>query len=455
MSRAANIRIDAGKIEKLLVKGLAVFDFDGTLTARDTFLLFARFVRGREGTYRAIIRSLPVLVAWRLGLKEGGDAKEHLFAQLYRGMSLTVFEAYGDAFAEVVDRNLRHRGMEELRKAQERGDETVICSASVEQWIEPWARRHGIDKVIGTQVEVDENGLLTGRFASPNCKGAGKVARLVREYPDRTDYHVSAYGDSSGDREMLDYADEPYMLRKRLRRDKGVFLSFLIVSVLLVLAIVFSWNRYITNPPSVDFERFPIRGIDVSAHQGMMNLDAVADAGYDFIFIKATEGADYRDPNFALNYMKAGHAGLKRGAYHFFRFDSDGIDQARNLLRVVQARPLELGVVIDVEQHGNPGNVPADTIATRLADMVDLLTLRGYRPMFYSNEQGYEQFVYPNCPGMPLWICSFNESMANGSWTFWQHDHRGKVPGIRGDVDLNVFYGDREQWRQHLRQFAK
>lgn len=104
---------------------------------------------------------------------------------------------------------------------------------------------------------------------------------------------------------------------------------------------------------------------------------------------------------------------------------------------------------------GNPENVPADSIAARLSDMVDMLTLRGYRPMFYSNEQGYERFLYPTCAGMPLWICSFNENMANGNWTFWQYDHRGKVPGIRGDVDLDVFSGNREQWKQHLRQFAK
>lgn len=437
------------------MKGLSVFDFDGTLTQRDTFLQFAKYVRGRNGRFHAVMRSMPVILAWRLGLKESGEAKEHLFGQLYRGMPLHTFQAYADAFADVIDRGLRPHGMEALKEAQGRGDETVICSASVDQWIKPWADKHGVDKVIGTQVEVDDRGLLTGRFASPNCKGQEKVVRLGREYPDRLDYHVTAYGDSSGDSEMLDYADDPHMLRKRMPRDIGVLWMFIGVLILLALTILFSWNRYITSPPHVSRDRFPVRGIDVSAHQGMMNLDAVADAGYEFIFMKATEGASYRDPNFALNYMKAGHAGLMRGAYHFFRFDVDGIDQARNLLRAIQGRPLELGVAIDVEQHGNPADVPADSIASRLTDMVDVLTLRGYRPMFYSNEQGYERFVYPTCPGMPVWICSFNEGMANGNWTFWQYDHRGKVPGIRGDVDLDVFHGDREQWEHHLRQSSK
>lgn len=437
------------------MKRLAVFDFDGTLTRRDTFMLFARFVRGGSGVRRAMTGVLPDIISWRLGLKESGAVKEKLFGKLYAGMPLSAFEAYCDAFSDVLDRNLRRVGMEAYQEARRRGDETVICSASVEQWIIPWARKQGFDKVVGTRPEVDDRGFLTGRFVTQECKGAEKVSRLMEEYPDRSEYHVSAYGDGVDDREMLDYSDEPHMLHKRLRRDIRVLWMFVAVLILLIFAIFFSWNRYITSPPHVDEERFPVRGIDVSAHQGMMNLDAVAKAGYEFIFIKATEGTDYRDPNFALNYMKAGHAGLMRGAYHFFRFDRDGIDQARNLLKAVEARPLELGVVIDVEQQGNPENVPADSIAARLSDMVDMLTLRGYRPMFYSNEQGYERFLYPTCAGMPLWICSFNENMANGNWTFWQYDHRGKVPGIRGDVDLDVFSGNREQWKQHLRQFAK
>lgn len=78
-----------------------------------------------------------------------------------------------------------------------------------------------------------------------------------------------------------------------------------------------------------------MKGIDVSAHNGMMNLDAAADDGIEFIFIKASEGENFRDENFVLNYQKARHAGMKVGAYHFFRFDVDGVKQAVNLMRSV------------------------------------------------------------------------------------------------------------------------
>lgn len=236
---------------------------------------------------------------------------------------------------------------------------------------------------------------------------------------------------------------------RRPLKDVLAAVGFLTVSILLIFASIWAYNQYITSPPYVDSERFPIKGIDVSAHNGMMNLDAAAKDGIEFVFIKATEGESFRDANFALNYLKAGHAGMMRGAYHFFRFDVDGIKQAENLLKAVAGRPLELGLVIDVEQSGNPEGIHPDTIAKRLQDMTDFLILKGRRVTFYSNRDGYDNFVFPTVPGYPLWICSFvDENARRNDWTYWQYDHHGKVSGIRGDVDMNVFYGSRREWQE-------
>lgn len=184
-----------------------------------------------------------------------------------------------------------------------------------------------------------------------------------------------------------------------------------------------------------------MRGFDISAHNGYANFKAAADAGYQFVFLKASEGTDFRDENFVLNYNKARHAGLKTGAYHFFRFDKDGVEQANNLLRVVGPRPLDLGLAIDVEDTGNAKGVPLDSIRARLQLMVEYLNMRGHRVMLYSNRQGYEKYLLQDFEGMPLWICQFTDNSMNTDWTFWQYDHHGKVPGIRGDVDLNVYAG--------------
>ncbi len=232
--------------------------------------------------------------------------------------------------------------------------------------------------------------------------------------------------------------------------DIRVAALFLVVSLMLICACIWAYHEFMTTPPYVDPERYPVRGIDISAHNGMMNLDAAAKDGIDFVFIKASEGETFRDDNFRLNYRKAEHAGLKIGVYHFFRFDKDGVSQAINLLRTVGSRKPELGLAIDVEKQGNPANVPDSLVKDRLSSMVDYLNLLGHRITFYTNKEGYYDYIADLFPGAPLWICSFSSNPINAEWTFWQFNHHGKVRGIRGDVDLNAFCGSREDWEDYL-----
>ena len=169
------------------------------------------------------------------------------------------------------------------------------------------------------------------------------------------------------------------------RMDRLVGVGFLLLLIVLTCTCIWAYRQFITTPPYVDPQRFPVRGIDVSRHNGMMNLDAAAAEGIEFIFIKASEGSDYRDENFSINYRKARHAGMKVGAYHFFRFDRDGIEQAQNLLDVIGHRHLDLGIAIDVEEYTNPKDVPATLVSDRLSRMKEYLNLNGFRVIFYSN----------------------------------------------------------------------
>lgn len=226
--------------------------------------------------------------------------------------------------------------------------------------------------------------------------------------------------------------------------------GFLLLALVLACTCVWAYRQFMSSPPYVDPERYPIRGIDVSRHNGLMNLDAAAADGIEFIFIKASEGVDLRDENFRLNYAKAMNAGMRIGAYHFFRFDRDGVEQAKNLLKAIGRRKLDLGVVIDVEAHGNPENVSPATVTDRLGRMKEYLNLRGLRVTFYTNRDGYYNYLAESFPGSPLWICSFSENPINAEWTFWQYNHRGRVAGIGGDVDLNTFCGTRAEWESFL-----
>lgn len=232
--------------------------------------------------------------------------------------------------------------------------------------------------------------------------------------------------------------------------DLKISIAFLAIAILLAFTCIKAYREFLSSPPYIDPAKYPVRGIDVSAHNGMMNLDAAAAEGIEFIFIKASEGATFRDANFRINYDKARHAGMKIGAYHYFRFDVGGVAQAKNFLQAIGKRPLELGVAVDVEQSNNASGVDSLKIADRLRAMVDYLNLSGYRVTFYSNREGYYEYLRNVVPGACLWICSFNSTPINAEWTFWQYYHKGKVMGIRGSVDLNVFCGSRKEWQNYL-----
>lgn len=240
------------------------------------------------------------------------------------------------------------------------------------------------------------------------------------------------------------------ILLDKPKQDILIAFDFLIVVILLVFAGIWAWHKFMTSAPYVDEARYPIRGIDISSHNGDVDLDAAANDNVRFAFIKATEGVDFQDENFKTNYNKAKRAGIKTGAYHFFRFDKDGVEQAINFLRTIGNRNFELGLAVDVEKNGNRSGIPPDSISYRLVTMIDYLNLKGYRVTLYSNRDGYAEYLMQTFPGYPLWICSFSEIPFNGEWTFWQYDHHGKVAGIEGDVDLNVFCGSEKEWTNFL-----
>ena len=239
------------------------------------------------------------------------------------------------------------------------------------------------------------------------------------------------------------------------RHDITSAIDFLFVAVLLVFASVWAWSQFMESPPYVDPVRYPVKGIDVSSHNGMMNLDAARKDGVEFIFIKASEGVTFRDQNFNLNYSKARHAGMKIGAYHFFRFESDGVTQAMNLLRVIGDRELDLDVAIDAEKHGQKRNVPKDSVIDRLSAMADYLAMKGRNVIFYTNRDGYYDYLSPIFSDYPIWICSFSEYPLDADWQFWQFNHHGRIKGIRGDVDINVFNGSKKEFEEYCTELRK
>lgn len=234
------------------------------------------------------------------------------------------------------------------------------------------------------------------------------------------------------------------------KTDIAISLCFLLAAALLTWAAYAAWINFRTSPPYVDRDRYPVGGIDISAHNGRIDFRSVAADSVEFVWIKATEGATFRDRRFADNHRNAGEAGLKRGAYHFFRFDKDGVEQAINLLEAIGDRTLELGVAIDVETSGNPSGIDDDLIMERIAEMVEYLNLRGLAPTLYCNKADFYTYLSDSFPGNSLWICAFSSDPIAAPWNFWQYNHRGSVNGIKGAVDLNVFGGNRMEWTDFI-----
>ena len=239
-------------------------------------------------------------------------------------------------------------------------------------------------------------------------------------------------------------------LKTRPLRDIAVAFVFLLVICLLVISAVLAYRAYISTPPYVDEEKYPVRGIDISRHNGDIDFNKVANSGIDFVFIKASEGVTHRDPLFIKNLEGAKGAGLKTGAYHFFRFDGEGVEQALNFLGALGNNTLDMPLVIDVEDAGNPKGISHDLVRERLSAMVEYLNLSGLRVMIYTNIDGYYEYIAETLPGFPLWICRFKENPINAEWTFWQYDHHGRIDGIKSDVDLNAFCGSRDDWERFL-----
>ena len=224
----------------------------------------------------------------------------------------------------------------------------------------------------------------------------------------------------------------------------------LIVGLTVVVTVIVdrSWTVGIPTVPSRDV--YPIRGIDVSAHNGVIDFEAVAADSIDFVLIKATEGGDFKDRRFHRNIEAARRAGLAVGAYHFFRFDTSGYLQGLNFVNSIAGHQLDLPVVIDLEEYSNPRISSTEMIVRRLRDMIAHLERHGYRVMIYTNKDGYERFVKGRFEGIPLWLATFTPPPSEVTWRLWQYSHRGSVNGIDAKVDMNVFAGSRDAWQQLL-----
>lgn len=194
---------------------------------------------------------------------------------------------------------------------------------------------------------------------------------------------------------------------------------------------------------------YKVHGIDISHYQGDINWKMLAQTRQgqfpvQFIFMKATEGGDYSDKRFVANFDSAKAHGFIRGAYHFYNPKTDVNKQADFFINSVKLEPGDLPPVLDIEKKGKD-------IPKLQADLKHWLRRienhYGVKPIIYASYKFKNRYLNDSVfNSYPYWIAHYyvDSVQYKGDWKFWQHTDVGTLPGIKEQVDLNVFNGGLE-----------
>ena len=189
---------------------IAVFDFDGTLTTRDSLFPFLHYLVGSKKYYQEILKVSPILIGYAFKLIANSPAKEAVIGHFIENKSCTEVQDMAENFAtQIIPKMLRPQAIQRLKWHQIQGHQTIVISASPEIYLLPWAKAAGFDLVIATKLQI-EGERFNGKFRGKNCYGQEKVQRLKAMLGDLNQYCLYVYGDSDGDRPLLEHATYGY-----------------------------------------------------------------------------------------------------------------------------------------------------------------------------------------------------------------------------------------------------
>lgn len=190
-------------------KRIVLFDFDGTITTKDTLLEFIRFYHGSAKFVTGFLLNSPWLVLMKLKVIPNWKAKEKVLEWFFRNEEVTTFNAKCEAFnSSVMSSLIRPKAIKEIQYHLGTDATVVVVSASAENWVKPWCSSIGVN-CLATQLEI-KDGRLTGKINGINCYGAEKERRIKSCYDLNEFDEIFAYGDSRGDLEMLGLAHQKH-----------------------------------------------------------------------------------------------------------------------------------------------------------------------------------------------------------------------------------------------------
>ena len=190
-------------------KNLALFDFDGTITKKDTLKEFIKYAVGKEKYYIGLLFLSPMLLLYLFKIIPNYKAKENLIKYFFEGWDIQDFKNIAERYSlDEVDTIVYPSALKKIQWHKDNGDKVVVVSASINLWLEPWCKKNNL-YLLSTKLEI-KNNKITGNLDGANCYGLEK-AILVKKSLNLDSYHtIYAYGDSKGDRELLALANRKY-----------------------------------------------------------------------------------------------------------------------------------------------------------------------------------------------------------------------------------------------------
>jgi phosphatidylglycerophosphatase C len=185
---------------------IAFFDFDGTITTKDTLLEFIKYSKGKPRFYLGFLLSSPWIIAYKLKILSNQKAKEQVLRFFFRSAPADTFQQSCDSFAaDVLPGLLRPKALHEIDQLKKNGFAIVIVSASPENWIRKWTEQMGLGLLATKLGTTSASGVLklTGNIKDANCHGQEKVRRINEAYTLTEYSDIYTYGDTPGDHLML------------------------------------------------------------------------------------------------------------------------------------------------------------------------------------------------------------------------------------------------------------
>ncbi len=243
---------------------------------------------------------------------------------------------------------------------------------------------------------------------------------------------------------------------KKTIRNVMIVIAVLAAAIVVIFLTVFllaKQKKIFINPWFVNEEKSTM-GVDVSSYQADIDMEELKAQNIQFIYIKASEGSETKDPRFAENWEKAKKAGLLSGAYHFFSYDSEGITQAENFIEAVGPDLTgRLLPAVDVEYYGDKEQNPPEKedVVRELRIYLERIEKEyGVKPLIYTRTDIYDQYLKGEFDEYKKWISSLYQPLSwtyRDDWHIWQYLNRGELKGYTGGekyIDLNILNEEKD-----------